>query len=409
MATDAFWQFVSAHQGDDTASLLLAKNWWPDIDVPLAADTIEGRRKMRTKLPSWHACDRIIYPNRLCTEQCSSEDTAMYKAALAKKILGGKKGKIADLTGGLGVDSWAFSTVGDVLYNERDPRLANAAEHNFPALGVNIRVSCASVEPGNVSNIIGDFRPDLVFLDPARRNNLGRKVFRLADCNPDVLALKDELLAGSPNLLLKLSPMADISQVARELGPSVREVAAVSAQGECKELLVWMDRNWTGGYTVTAHMPSGDLTFSPEEEQACRPALCDALPEPGDILLVPDKAVTKAGCFNLLAARYGLRKLGVSTHLYICPEDSPVDGTRYRIQRIVPFSEARIFKGLPADVSARNLPLTSEQLQKKLGIKKSGKPHIWGLRIDLSTGSWANWLLETYPLQEPQTRAYSGL
>ncbi len=395
---EAFWQFLREHAADRTSTLLLAKDRWPGVDVSLAANTLEGRRRMQRKVPSWYACERILYPTRLCTEQCSSEETALYKAAFAARILGQGKACIADLTGGLGVDSWAFSRLGEVLYNEADPKLAEAARANFAALGTDVKVRNENLRPGEVRRILGGFPAGLLYLDPARRADSGRKVFRLADCSPDILQLRDELLEAAPHLLVKLSPMADIALLARELGPCVREIVVVGAQGECKEVLVWLDRDWKGGYTVTAHTPSGDLTFRPEEEQTCPTTLCDTLPAPGDTLLAPDKAVTKAGCFNLLAARYGLHKLGVSTHLYLCPEDTLAPGTRYRIRRIVPFSEARSFKGMNADVTARNLPLSSDSLARKLGIKNSGRPHVWGLRIDLSTGSSANWLLETEPL-----------
>ena len=256
----------------------------------LALTTLEVRRKLRDKVPQWHAVPSLVYPLRISGEQCSSSATARYKASVAlaasqqalltenacchvppdavastfgPKCLpsgmarGGKR--IADLTGGLGVDSWAFAQVfREVLYNEMRPELADAAVHNFRELGVtNIQVrNCALVPSGmasadrpengrTVSEILGPFRPDILFLDPARRAANGRKVFRLEDCQPDVLRLLPELLSACPRLLLKLSPMADITLVCNQLG-CVREVHVVSADGECKELLLLLEAGWTG-------------------------------------------------------------------------------------------------------------------------------------------------------------------
>ena len=395
---ESFWQFLRDNASEEPLGLLLAKNRWPDIDVALAVNTLEGRRRMQRKVPSWAACERILYPTRLCTEQCSSEETACYKAVLASRILGPGKSRIADLTGGLGVDSWAFSRYAEVLYNEADPQLARAAGSNFASLQADIRVRNESLAPGRIAGILGDFPADLLYLDPARRAESGRKVFRLADCRPDILSLLDELLEAAPHVLVKLSPMADIAQLAKELGPHVREIVAVSSQGECKELLVWLDRFWQGDYSITAHTPTADLIFTTAQEHSCPLTLPQDLPKAGDCLLVPDKAVTKAACFKWFAHRYGLTQLGLSTHLYLCDPGTDAPGTRYRIGRVFPCSETKAFRGILADVTARNLPMTSEELARRLGIKNSGRPHIWGLRVDLQNGKSCRLLLETEKL-----------
>ena len=289
--------FILSHDGDDLAALALARGRYagevPDFD--LALTTLEVRRQLRDKVPQWHAVPSLVYPLRISGEQCSSSATARYKASVAltasqqalltenacchvssdavastfgPKCLpsgmarGGRR--IADLTGGLGVDSWAFAQVfREVLYNEMRPELADAAVHNFRELGVtNIQVrNCALVPSGmasadrpengrTVSEILGPFRPDILFLDPARRAADGRKVFRLEDCQPDVLRLLPELLSACPRLLLKLSPMADITLVCKQLD-CVREVHVVSADGECKELLLLLEAGWTGPHTLT--------------------------------------------------------------------------------------------------------------------------------------------------------------
>lgn len=370
---DIFTQFVIDHEHDDTGRLLLGRGKWPDIDMDLAVHTIEGRRRMRVKMPLWHAVPGLRYPTRLCTEQCSSAATARYKASLAARILSEdpvrstgngsrstenafsgdakKPKKIADLTGGIGVDARAFCEVAErVLHNEMDPVLSEAVKHNFGLLGISnavFRNEC--VAPGRIGDILGAFDPDLIFLDPARRAGDGRKVFRLEDCQPDILALRDELFRHAPHLLLKLSPMADISWVVKQLNSStrpdglgrhlsprisdagegmpeagkVREVHVVEADGECKELLVWLDRSWDGPFRLVIcnadRTSEGSiLSFGQDTESRAEPQFVtgpDTLR--GGLLFEPGKALSKAGLFNTLCDGTGLLKLARHTHLYL--------------------------------------------------------------------------------------------
>ena len=187
-----------------------------------------------------------------------------------------KNGKVADLTGGLGVDSWAFSEVAEeVLYNEMNPELAAAARHNFQALGAtNIFIRNCEATADSLEEILGDFKPDVIFMDPARRDSVGKKVFLLEDCSPDVLKMLPQMFETSRFILLKISPMADITMVVERLdrtyesfldenhkggwnGQWVREVHVVASCGECKELLILLDREWRNGYSLTCREDGG--------------------------------------------------------------------------------------------------------------------------------------------------------
>ena len=459
--------FILSHDADDLASLALARGRYgaevPDFD--LALTTLEVRRKLRDKVPEWYAVPSLVYPLRVSGEQCSSSATARYKASVAltasqqalwaenacchvssdaaastlgqKCLPGVHGGRIADLTGGLGVDSWAFAQVfGEVLYNEMQPQLADAAAHNFRELGVtNIQVrNCALVPSGmpsadrppsgrTVLEILDGFRPSVIFLDPARRAADGRKVFRLEDCQPDVLQLLPELLAACPKLLLKLSPMADITLVCKQLG-CVREVHIVSADGECKELLLLLERGWTGPHTLTIVEDGAVMGLGAE---APEPSLRDpshALPLRGrlwappsyraegghgfgslcpqsiKILFEPGKSLLKAGAFDW-PCTFGMAKLGRHTHLYVgdeVPEELRPFGKVFEIQEVVPMNN-RSIKAVGqqhprADVTARNIPLTSDQLRRKLGVADGGSVHIFGVHIDTLS---ANYLLLTIP------------
>ncbi len=432
-----FEEFILAHDGDDLGALALSRGRWASSveNFDLALTTLEVRRKLRDKVPEWYAVPALTYPFRLSGEQCSSTSTALYKAHVALAVLEpslrdatstksaqnvraaypavremhemGEKRAIADLTGGLGVDSWAFSKLfGKVLYNEMRPELAQAAEHNFRVLGAtNIVVRNATIGPScpaptghlSVRDILGDFRPDILYLDPARRAEDGRKVFRLEDCQPDVSALKDELLDACHWLLLKLSPMADITLVCRQLG-CVKQVHVVAAGGECKELLLLLEKGYEGAYRLfvvedgaVQEIPgqAGDDGTGPMSVMAGsdRPSPC--------FLFEPGKALLKAGAFDWPCTRFGLRKLGRHTHLYLSetpvPEELRPFGKVFRILESAPLDK-RSIKAFgqrypQAEVTARNIPLTSDTLRTKLGVRSGGDVHLFGIKVDALQGN----------------------
>ena len=389
--------FILAHEGDDLGKLALARERYVTEveDFDLALTTLEVRRKLREKVPQWYAIPALRYPLRVSGEQCSSTETARYKATVAAAAA---KGCLADLTGGLGVDSWAFAQVFDrVLYNEMRPELADAARHNFAALGLtNVTVSCAELAAGKLPLILGSFHPDILFLDPARRASDGRKVFRLEDCQPDVLQLLPELLSACPLVLLKLSPMADISLVCKQLG-CVKAVHVVGAEGECKELLLLLERDYVGPHSLTVYSNGSVAAIIETPDQVggdggVMPAPFSVMPDPDRAsypwLFEPGKALLKAGAFTW-PCRFGLQKLGLHTHAYVSAQ--PVEalkpfGKWYQILEVVPLNNRTIKelgKKYPqAEVTARNLPLTSDQLRAKLGVKSGGEVHIFGLHTD---------------------------
>ncbi len=372
-----FAQFILSHEGEDPAALALARDRYASEveDFDLALTTLEVRRKLRTKVPQWYAVPGLQYPFRLSGEQCSSEETAFYKA----KVAGSYGRSVADLTGGLGVDSWAFSGVASaVLYNEMRPELAASAQANFAMLGItNVRVSCAELRPGGLQEILGDFAPDVLFLDPARRAQDGRKVFRLEDCQPDVLTLLPELLEACPHVLLKLSPMADITLVSRQLG-CVKEVHVVGADGECKELLLMLERGYIGQPRTFIYEKGAVLATDETPEVTSAPM--------GDLLFEPGKALLKAGAFDL-PCRYGLEKLEQHTHLYRASarvEALQPFGKWFRILETVPLdkrSMKEVGRRYPkASVTARNIPMTSDELRKRMGVADGGPVHVFGVK-----------------------------
>ena len=461
---DSFEKFIVENGNADTVRLVMTRKEWPVPEDPelagldaksLAVNTIEGRKRLRKKLPEWVASTELVYPSSLCTEQCSSSDTARYKASVVQRIFneyvspvastrsateeagsvtdknssvtkkqsvtstgsvtGPKNGKIADLTGGLGVDSWAFSEVADkVLYNEMNPALAAAARHNFKALGVtNIFIKNSEATPDSLKDIFGNFRPDVIFLDPSRRDSAGKKVFLLEDCSPDVLKILPELFGISRFVLLKLSPMADITMAVERLdrtyeeylektsgkgwnGQWVREVHVVASGGECKELLILLDREWSEGYSLTCREDGKTLTFKPEEITKAKASYPDSTF--ARIIFEPGKSLTKAGVFNAICERFGLVKLARFTHLYTISEplsDSESEqrtaplkdfGKVFYVKEILPLNKSSmkdVGKRYPhSEVSAKNIPMSSDELRTRLKVKSGDDAHIFGARIE---------------------------
>ena len=400
----SFADFILQHENDDPVRLLLSRDKYPDIDIDLAATTLEVRKKLKSKVPEWYAVPSLIYPSRLSGEQCSSSETAKYKA----KVCGNpanERLRIADLTGGMGVDCWAFAQVAkEVMYNEMQEGLARATELNFRELGVeNVRFSCRKVEVGKVGEVLDGFEPDVIFLDPARRAEDGRKVFLIEECQPDVLGLLPELFAACRFVLLKLSPMADISMACKRLGEHVREVHVVAAGGECKELLFLLDREWEGACSMFV-VEEGTVMEIPGHGSTSSPTAGNGVsyrvPRAGEWLFEPGKALAKAGAFEL-PCRFGLAKLGQHTHLYVgeaVPEELRPFGKVFWIEEVLPLSNRTLKeagKRWPqAEVTARNVPMTSDLLRKKLGCASGGDTHLFGVRVDAASGA-GNYLIVT--------------
>ena len=393
-------KFISENSDKDVSRLILDRKKYPEIDIDLAINCIESRRKLKGKVQEWYENPELIFPLKLSAEQCSSSATGIYKADLAAKIAMGPF-RIADLTGGLGVDSWFFSKKADkVRYNDMQAALYDAAGHNFKALGAtNIERSCLQISSDTISEALKGFNPDIVYMDPARRGEGGKKVFLIEDCTPDVLTIKDDIFKYTGHILLKLSPMADISMVCNRLGHTCREVHVVATGGECKELLIWMDKEWNSEYSITAvelrpNSDSATFSFIPSDEsnavaETWNTAKCNDCQL---FLFEPGKALMKAGAYNLISNRFNIAKLGKSTHYYLTGDLQTAGnlkpyGKVYSIMDYHPLDKRtikEIGKKYPkAEVTARNIPMDTDALRKKLGITSGDDAHIFGLKSDL--------------------------
>lgn len=370
---------------------------------------VEGRERTADKLPTFAAIDDWWYPVRLSCEQCSSELTAKYKAEIlqAKPVLqcdgltaersySPKDGQstAVDLTGGYGVDTYFLSEVFDRTdYVEQNAELCRIAEHNFSLQHSAISIHNSSAE--EFLQAAGQY--DLIFLDPARRDSHGGKVFRLEDCTPNVVELLPTLLAHGKQLMIKLSPMLDLTQALSRLSTLdsqlTWDVYVVAIKNEVKEVLLLsrpLNSNplTTNPLTTNPSITAIDLTkkdqafiFTKEEESNSEAVLqCNGLTgEAGLYLYEPNAAILKAGAYKLVAQRFGLTKLDVNTHLYVSDVLVPnFPGRVWQIQSQMTNDKWAITN---ANVLVRNYPLTPEQLKKKLHLRDGGTAFVIGCRV----------------------------
>ena len=343
---------------------------------------VEGRERTRDKLPTMAKIDDWWYPVRLSCEQCSSEQTARWKSEKVMK----QKGDVArrvlvDLTGGYGVDTYFMSEhFAEAHYVEQNEELCRIAKHNFAFNHPQIQVHNTCAE--DFLRELND-KVQVIYLDPARRDKNGGKVFRIEDCEPNVVSLLPTLVSKADRIIIKLSPMLDITAALRSLQIPM-DVDIVAVNNEVKEVLLW-SKTKQGPSRINAVNLGSHVTewsFVQEEEKNAQCMLWDT--KRGDQLVEgmyiyePNAAILKAGAYKLVGARYGLLKWEQNTHLYLSlkyVEHFP--GRVWKLRNIL----KKDMKDIRASVMTRNYPLTSDQLRKKLKAKEGDAMTIIGARL----------------------------
>ena len=430
-------EFIQEYREKDTRQLALRSARFPDVDMPYALDQIKGWQTARRKLPTWAACDGIVYPPHLSMEQCSSEPTAQYKLNLAmewarrvenSELRVESSSRMTDLTGGFGVDfSFTSCAFASATYVERNAQLCHMVEHNLPLLGIdNAKVVCADA----VDYLSTLDMQTMIFLDPARRDQHGAKTVMLADCTPDVVQLLPQLLKKSRFTMLKLSPMLDWHKAVEDLQGTVREVHIVSVGGECKELLLVLseeieselkvfcadleaggsgEAGLSGGSSGSSSSSCSSFSSEPSSPRTpsspsapshpSTPSLSASLfvytpgasrPAPNSKLKTqnskflhePNASIMKAGCFDELAAAYGVSPVSRNSHLFLSAE--PVDGfpgRSFSIERVTTLNKRELRQALAgiekANIATRNFPLSVAELRKRLKLKDGGDVYIF--------------------------------
>lgn len=408
-------EFILQHRLSNPRDLALQARRYPDVDMPYALNQIQGWQTARQKLPSWAACDGLVYPPHLNMEQCSSEPTARYKQQVVRQWLtrlgagqGGAATSMADLTGGFGVDfSFTSRCFASATYVERNAALCDVVRGNLPCLGIaNAQVMCAEAEDCLATMP----QQTMLFLDPARRDEHGAKTVLIADCTPDVCHLLPQLMSKARFVMLKLSPMLDWHKAIVDLQGTVREVHIVSVGGECKELLLVLAA--LDAAASSADMPCNGveagvrvccvdiMAKADAEGEYKRSEFCytiggaaDNPPTPSTLnsqlstlnsqfLLEPNASIMKAGCFAELGKAYGIRAISSNSHLFLSTdrvEDFP--GREFVVEAVTTLNKRQLKETLgslqQANISVRNFPMSVAELRKRLKLRDGGDTYIF--------------------------------
>lgn len=383
MANNLTEQFIRNNLTADVRTLALSAH--PDgVDMQYALTQISGWQAARVKIPLWAATGGIVYPKHLSLEQCTSQYIAQYKASFIEGLLGSGF-KMADITGGMGVDCFFISrSASKVYYNEMSDQLCDCARANFKALGrPEIEINCGTAEEF-VTSLAPDSL-DLIYLDPARRGDAGRKLISISDCQPDTVALQDDLLRIAPNVMVKLSPMLDVSRALKELR-HVSHVLIIGLEGECKEITLLMQRGFDAEPTLTAvdikadGTPESAVSSVKSADAALPLPIADAaLLQPGTYISEPSAPYMKSALFRTIAAKTGTTLLHPDTHLFWSkekPESFP--GRTFRIEGIIPFDKRSLsaLTKSQANLSVRNFPESAPALQHRLKLRDGGSRYL---------------------------------
>ena len=346
---------------------------------------VEGRQRTHDKLPTFAQIEDWWYPIRLSCEQCSSEATARYKAAIIRQ-LGEKQDILIDLTGGYGVDTYFLSEkTTQAHYVERNEELCRIAQHNFQIANKPIHVHNTSAEDflaqySMAGSVSSDVKKEVVvYLDPARRDAHGGKVFRIEDCEPNVIKILPSLRAISSTILIKFSPMLDITSALQSLG-NEWDVHVVALHNEVKEIIFVTGNNRIHAVNIL-HEGNDQFSFTRSEEKSALCAMADCICE---YIYEPNAAIIKAGAFRLVSERYQLHKLDHNTHLYTA--DQLTENFPGRVWKVIaqPIKNQRDIAALGiqrAAILTRNYPLTPEELRKKFKLQESDSHFLIGARI----------------------------
>lgn len=362
--------FIHSFDGN-LSDLAFKGSPFPMISTQELLEQIDGFKRSSKKLPTWVNSSGILYPPKLNLEQTSSEITALYKSRLATGT------SIADLTGGFGVDTFFFSKVIDkVMYFEQNTTLAAIAAHNFKILGADA-IHCNN---GDGLMKIKDLEFDTIYLDPARRDVQKGKVFRFADCSPNIVENLDYLLERAKLLLIKSSPMLDIMEGLRELRKVV-QIHVIAVQNEVKEVL-WVLKESDEPLTIfTANLGISEPQFYSFKWD--RHSITN-YSTPKRFLYEPNAALMKAGAYMHLGNDFSLDKISKNAHLFTSNEYIDFPGRQFEIieTRYYRKGVLKDFKRKKAHISTRDFPETVSQLRSKWKIFDGGEIYLFFTKLE---------------------------
>lgn len=380
--SEYFLSFCKEREAIDTHSLALQGTKYPDINISEAIQQIKGLQIAKSKLPTFYKRDRIGYPPHLSLEQCSSETTALYKAKIA-----GEGQSMVDLTGGFGIDFFFMSRFfNQATYIERQTELYQLVSYNLKVLESE-NTKTFNIDAVDYLNKME--KVHLIYIDPARRSDIGRKTVLIEDCTPNLLEIEELLIAKASKVMIKLSPMLDISLAIQQL-KNITEVHVVSVNNECKELLLIQNNEIKVDHTDPIYHciniknnKEEYFEFSKQKEIQAESNYTNHLEE---YLYEPNASIMKGGAYNLLAQRFNLLKLHPNSHLYTSStliKEFP--GRKFKAKTVFTLNKKEVKEVLTniseANVITRNFPLKPEELKKRLKIKDGGNSFIFGTTL----------------------------
>lgn len=368
-------QFITDNLKSDITKLIFKGSPFTDVSVQELANQIVAKQKSINKLPSWFSAENIYYPEKISIEQTSSEVTAKYKS----KIVSGKN--IIDITGGFGVDCFYFSEHFKVVTHcEINNNLSEIVKHNYQQL----KKENITTFSGDGLQFLKDSEEnfDCIYIDPSRRNDIKGKVFLLKDCLPNVPENIDFLFSKTNQILLKNSPILDITSAINEL-KFVKEIHVVALQNEVKEVLFLLEKN----YEETIEIKT--INIGKKEVQKFnfnfKENVFSNYSEPLNYLYEPNSAILKSGAFHQISRQLNVFKLHQHSHLYTSENKLEFPGRVFKIINIIPYDKKKIGKLLPekkANITTRNFPKTVDKIRKETKIKDGGDTYLFFTTIN---------------------------
>lgn len=377
------------HETISKLALQLNKNNTDKGHVEFILNQISGRQASKIKVKKWYNCDAIIYPPHLSMEQSSSEATALYKASLIEN-----NKSLVDLTGGLGVDFFFLASKSlESVYVEQNELLCKIAEHNFNALGLSNYTVINKIGEEYLKSLSIDER--IIYIDPSRRNNVGKKVFNIEDCSPNIIDIQNELVNKSSKTIIKFSPMLDISLALNEI-QNINEVHVVSVDNDCKELLLILSKSETELKIHTANIKKDgsieSFSFKQNDELEARVKYSNTL---NKYLYEPNTAILKAGAFKCIEERFNVLKLEPNSHLYT--SDILIEDFPGRVFKVITYFAPNkknikefVSQNKKANISARNYPMNVSEIRKTTKIKDGGDVYLFASTLNTGEKIWIN-------------------
>lgn len=368
--TNEVQQFINDNLNSDVHKILFKKSPFTELSTKELVEQIESKIKAKQKIPTWFKTDNIIYPNKLNLSQTSSELTAEYKASLVSGT------NLIDLTGGFGVDSFAFSKkITNVVHVEKNKELSALAKHNFNQLKIT-NLTCESDDGISFLKISKELF-DWIYIDPSRRDKNNKKVYYLSDCEPNILEHIDLLFSKSNNILIKTGPLLDLNSGLKQLN-NVKEIHIIAIGNDVKEVLWILNKNYSKETLIKTINIKNDVEQKFEFKLSKENSAVSTYSLPKAYLYEPNASILKSGAFNLVGKHYNLEKLHPNSHLYTSNDLIEFPGRVFKIIQEIDYSKKSIKKiGLSkANITTRNFPDSVATIRKKLQLKDGGDTYL---------------------------------